>query len=246
VQWAKEGRKYSLGAMLVTQQPGSIAPELLSQGDNFFSFHLLSAHDLKTLQFHNAHFSDDVLGHLLNEPIRGNSYFWASPYQPFVLPARILSFEKEYGKQESETEDYSQAIDTGLNEILTREQQMISRLAPQAKELVEDGTVAVESIEGDDSAWAIYKPKMSVEIGKRMSDDERDEYCSGGSDNKTFVSDQVLDRIVAIGLSEGNVDRVEGRRNRDSKEGVFYRFARSNVNCNENSGSGIRLLHHNQ
>jgi len=38
-----------------------------------------------------------------------------------------------------ETKDYSQAIDTGLNEILTLEQQMISRLAPQAKELVENG-----------------------------------------------------------------------------------------------------------
>jgi len=243
VQWAKEGRKYSLGAMLVTQQPGSIAPELLSQGDNFFSFHLLSAHDLKTLQFHNAHFSDDVLGHLLNEPIRGNSYFWASPYQPFVLPARILSFEKEYGRQDLETKDYSQAIDTGLNEILTLEQQMISRLAPQAKELVENGTVAVESIEGDDSTWAIYKPKMSVEIAKLMNDDERDEYCSGGSDNKTYVSDEVLDRIVATGLSEGNIDRVQGRRNRDSKEGVFYRFSRSNVNCDDNSTNGITLLH---
>ncbi len=92
VQWTKEGRKYELGSILITQQPGSIAPELLSQGDNFFAFHLLSAHDLKTLQYHNAHFSDDVLAHLLNEPIRGNAYFWASPHQPFVLPARIRSF----------------------------------------------------------------------------------------------------------------------------------------------------------
>jgi len=109
--------------------------------------------------------------------------------------------------------------------------------------VVENGTVAVESIEGDDSTWAIYKPKMSVEIAKLMNDDERDEYCSGGSDNKTYVSDEVLDRIVATGLSEGNIDRVQGRRNRDSKEGVFYRFSRSNVNCDDNSTNGITLLH---
>jgi len=93
VQWVKEGRKYGLGSIMVTQQPGSLAPELLSQGDNFFAFHLLSAHDLRTLQMHNAHFSDDVLASLLNEPIKGNCYFWSAPDQPFVLPAHILDFE---------------------------------------------------------------------------------------------------------------------------------------------------------
>jgi hypothetical protein len=37
VAWVKEGRKYDLGAVLITQQPGSIPGELLSQGDNFSS-----------------------------------------------------------------------------------------------------------------------------------------------------------------------------------------------------------------
>jgi uncharacterized protein len=41
-EWIKEGRKYSLGAVLVTQQPGSIPHELLSQGDSWFIFHLLT------------------------------------------------------------------------------------------------------------------------------------------------------------------------------------------------------------
>src|SRR5262249_6714528 len=45
VEWVKEGRKYDLGAVLVTQQPGSLAPELLSQADNWFCFHLLSETD---------------------------------------------------------------------------------------------------------------------------------------------------------------------------------------------------------
>jgi uncharacterized protein len=93
VTWVKEGRKYSLGAILVTQQPGSIAPELLSQGDNFFAFHLLSVGDLKSLQGHNAHYSNDILASILNEPIKGNAYIWSAPDQPFVLPCRINNFE---------------------------------------------------------------------------------------------------------------------------------------------------------
>jgi hypothetical protein len=43
IEWVKEGRKYDLGAVLITQQPGSIPNEILSQGDNWFIFHLLSA-----------------------------------------------------------------------------------------------------------------------------------------------------------------------------------------------------------
>lgn len=35
VEWVKEGRKYDLGAVLVTQQPGTLDQEILSQGDNF-------------------------------------------------------------------------------------------------------------------------------------------------------------------------------------------------------------------
>ena len=45
VSWVKEGRKYDLGALLITQQPGSIPVEILSQGDNWFIFHLLSSAD---------------------------------------------------------------------------------------------------------------------------------------------------------------------------------------------------------
>jgi hypothetical protein len=97
----KEGRKYGLGAVLVTQQPGSIPPELLSQGDNFFVFHLLSAGDLAALKRANAHFSDDLLATLLNEPLIGHGIFWSSApgtgrhARPYPLPVRVLSFEAE-------------------------------------------------------------------------------------------------------------------------------------------------------
>jgi hypothetical protein len=98
VEWVKEGRKYDLGAILITQQPGSIAPEILSQADNWFCFHLLSEGDAGTLGKYNSHFSDDVLAHLIAEPIPGNCFMWSAPHQPFVLPVRVRNFEARYKK----------------------------------------------------------------------------------------------------------------------------------------------------
>lgn len=95
IAWVKEGRKFGLGAVLITQQPGSISDEILSQGDNWFIFHLLSAVDLGALKKANAHFSNDLLSSLLNEPIPGNGIFWSSTGgKPYPIPVRVLSFEK--------------------------------------------------------------------------------------------------------------------------------------------------------
>lgn len=97
VAWVKEGRKYDLGSVLITQQPGSIPPEILSQGDNWFVFHLLSEGDLRAAKKANAHFSDDVLSSLLNEPIPGHGVFWSSSGdQPYTIPIRALLFEKAH------------------------------------------------------------------------------------------------------------------------------------------------------
>jgi len=94
IAWVKEGRKYDLGAVMITQQPGSISTDILSQGDNWFVFHLLSAGDLMTLKKANAHFSDDILGALLNEPIVGHCVFWSSAGgKAYPLSTKILSFE---------------------------------------------------------------------------------------------------------------------------------------------------------
>lgn len=97
VEWVKEGRKYDLGAVLITQQPGSIATEILSQGDNWFVFHLLSSQDLAALKRANSHFSDDLLSSLLNEPIPGHCVFWSSSGgRPYPIPIRVFSFEERY------------------------------------------------------------------------------------------------------------------------------------------------------
>jgi uncharacterized protein len=111
IAWVKEGRKYDLGAVLITQQPGSIPNEILSQGDNWFIFHLLSAGDLQNLKKANAHFSDDVLSGLLNEPIPGQGVFWSSAAErPYPISMRVFSFEElwqardpSYGEPEAAT-----------------------------------------------------------------------------------------------------------------------------------------------
>ncbi|MGN6373164.1 MAG: ATP-binding protein [Solirubrobacteraceae bacterium] len=102
-EWVKEGRKYSLGAVLITQQPGSIPHELLSQGDSWFIFHLLSEGDLRAVKAANAHFSDDLLSSLLNEPLPGNGVFWSSASgapdragNAYPIPLRVLSFEDRH------------------------------------------------------------------------------------------------------------------------------------------------------
>ena len=42
----------------------------------------------------NAHFSDDLLSTLLNEPIPGQGVFWSSVEgKPYPVPIRVLSFE---------------------------------------------------------------------------------------------------------------------------------------------------------
>ena len=95
--WVKEGRKNDLGAVLITKQPGSLPSEILSQGDNWFGLHLLSAVDLRTLQKANAYFSDDILCMLLNEPIPGHAVLWSSVGgKPYPVSLRVLSFEQAY------------------------------------------------------------------------------------------------------------------------------------------------------
>jgi hypothetical protein len=94
VSWTKEGRKFGLGSVLVTQQPRSIPEELLSQADNWFVFHLLSNGDLAALRSANGHFSNDLLPSLLNEPLPGHGLAWSSANRkPYPVSVRIVDFQ---------------------------------------------------------------------------------------------------------------------------------------------------------
>lgn len=148
VEWVKEGRKYDLGAILITQQPSSIAPEILSQSDNWFSFHLLSEGDASTLGKYNAHFSDDVLAHLIGEPIRGNCYMWSAPNQPFVLPVRVRSFEDIYRSNVNASPTADALANTRASEIVEAVGGIVERLAPALAELLRQPNVKYVRLAG--------------------------------------------------------------------------------------------------
>src|SRR2546423_10502181 len=102
--------------------------EILSQGDNWFIFHLLSTADLLNVQRANAHFSDDLLGALLNEPIPGQGVFWSSVSgTPYPVSIRALSFEKLFCVQDP---DYNRAaVETFASRLRLQFQQTLDEIA---------------------------------------------------------------------------------------------------------------------
>ena len=138
VEWVKEGRKYDLGAMLITQQPGAMAPELLSQADNWFCFHLLSEGDAGVLGKYNSHYSSDILAHLIAEPIPGNCYMWSAPHQPFVLPVRLRDFGEIYGDNIQEDEGKPQIEGTGAKEVVKAASDAMAHIKEKLVEQLRD------------------------------------------------------------------------------------------------------------
>jgi len=94
VRWAKEGRKYRLGLIYVTQQPGAIAEEIVSQTDNFFVMHLLGKGDIEALTKANPHYDGVISEFLSKETIVGNTYIYSAPKQPYVFPCKVLEFQE--------------------------------------------------------------------------------------------------------------------------------------------------------
>jgi hypothetical protein len=167
VRWVKEGRKYGLGCVLVTQQPSSISNQIISQGDNFFVLHLLNDADLQTLKRHNAYYNDEILSFIRSEPIAGNCYFWSAPNQPFVVSARVRSFESVCAP--------SQTMDPGAVVPAARR---LSRLVAESVRdaLNQDINVwvhAVSSIFGKRSAGlvAFSEEYLRIAVANRMDSD---------------------------------------------------------------------------
>jgi DNA helicase HerA-like ATPase len=68
VRFAKEGRKFNLGMMFVTQRPASISVEILSRTENFFVMHVSSLDDIKPLKNAKIAFEGAVSDVLLTNP----------------------------------------------------------------------------------------------------------------------------------------------------------------------------------
>ena len=175
IAWVKEGRKYDLGAVLVTQQPGSIPWEILSQGDNWFIFHLLSTTDLTNLKRANAHFSEDLLSALLNEPIAGQGVYWSSVGgTQYPIPVRTLSFERMFPVRDPDyslgpAETYASAL---RQKYLQANAELIQTLAGLSangtKERTVDDSGAIEESEAPDILS--LQRQIAVETLARNSD----------------------------------------------------------------------------
>ncbi len=165
VEWVKEGRKYDLGAILVTQQPGSMAPEILSQADNWFAFHLLSEGDAETLGKYNSHYSQDILAHMIAEPIQGNCYMWSAPKQPFVLPVRIRNFEELYKEQIAKDKNADPFEDSPAIEIRKQTAEHLINLVDALKEkiLQEKNKLSLQEFK-EESLVGIYDGQLYIFI----------------------------------------------------------------------------------
>lgn len=98
VRLAKEGRKYNLGLTYVTQQPGAIAEEILSQTNNFFVMHLLSKGDIRALTDVNPHYEGVIKDFIQTESLLGHAYIYSSvprmPVQSYVFGCKAVEFDK--------------------------------------------------------------------------------------------------------------------------------------------------------
>lgn len=193
ISWVKEGRKYDLGALMITQQPGSIPTDLLSQGDNWFVFHLLSDKDLQDVRRANAHFSNDILSSLLNEPIVGQGIFWSSVdtgegIRPYPIPIRVSSFEhvvkiRDPSKTNEPIENYvtrmkSRMYEVGILPMKTEESLDVESDVIFSEMTMEDILLesVVKSIEGspnlvDNMKRGIPWGVMIEEIENRLPED---------------------------------------------------------------------------
>ena len=93
VRLAKEGRKFGLGIIAVTQRPSAISEEIRSQAENFFTFHMGNSDDVRALIRSNINYDGVIAKFIQKETIPGNLYM-VSSNQAFALPVRVLEFEK--------------------------------------------------------------------------------------------------------------------------------------------------------
>jgi hypothetical protein len=93
VRVAKEGRKFGLGLVAITQRPSAISEEIRTQAENFFAFHMGNSDDIKALVKSNINYDGVVASFVQRETIPGNLYMVSSD-QAFALPVRVSEFER--------------------------------------------------------------------------------------------------------------------------------------------------------
>jgi hypothetical protein len=228
VEWIKEGRKYDLGAVMITQQPGSIPTEILSQGDNWFIFHLLSASDLANVQRANAHFSEDILSSLLNEPIAGQGVFWSGVSgMSFPISVRVLRFgglyetlDPKYDRAAVQTfasglrSKYKTELEIPIPGVLVTETERGAAAQPdpfrsfqkQAIQAVAQNESFRESIDGGGIPWGVVIGMLKESLPSSLTD-----------------RDSIAYNLVAVAMNEiiGPKDEAWTTQRRGPKSTLF-------------------------
>ncbi len=93
VRIAKEGRKFGIGLVAITQRPSAISEEIRTQAENFMVFHMGNSDDIKALIKSNINYEGVIAKFIQTETIPGNLYMVSSD-QSFVLPIRVEEFDK--------------------------------------------------------------------------------------------------------------------------------------------------------
>jgi hypothetical protein len=91
----KEGRKFHIGTVYVTQQPSAISPSITSQTENIFALHLSNEKDTAVLNSIKDKFDQLTCRFIKDEAAQGLCYVYSEPYQPFVLSCQMKLFSKE-------------------------------------------------------------------------------------------------------------------------------------------------------
>lgn len=217
VEFTKEGRKFYCGILGITQQPGSIDSEIISQSDNFFAFHLLSETDLHTLRRCNPHFSDDILSSLLNEPLVGAGYFF-SLYtdKQYPIPFRPFDFRQRY----PDRLPLGQELETYAAELRSAADQRARNADPEAEQAVQRAAELLRRDNGFMSACRNGKQKparVQFVLRDHAPERVRQQDDPQASDNETFKqpsmrwADKLIDRtLTAIFGNQGTGWDYEG------------------------------------
>jgi hypothetical protein len=107
VRVAKEGRKFGLGLVAITQRPSAISEEIRSQAENFFVMYMGNSKDIKALVDSNINYDGVISKFVQSETISGNLYM-VSAKQSFVIPLRVLWFEKMVMKKVYEASRFTE------------------------------------------------------------------------------------------------------------------------------------------
>lgn len=110
----------------------------------------------------NAHFSDDLLSTLLNEPIPGQGVFWSSVKgKPYPVSLRVLSFEDMYDVIDPEYK--KSKIDTYATQLRDEFELILEKSISGGERKIKGGTEAGDTgkieddIEPKDFIWIIEK-----------------------------------------------------------------------------------------